>query len=371
MKKKNRSFRLRSLFVKPVSECTAECDHCTLRREFHSREDDSRSLRLADYQALFPEAARLGVHSLHISGGEPTLFPELAELVRLGKAQGWFVILNTNGSRPDRGRIQELLRAGLDAVIVSLQGATPETHDSIRRREGHWKKAVEFIEICRGFKSEFPHFFLTTQTIITRHNFRELPGIIDRVADCGVDAHGFSYLEADFNCASLPGPGEIRELREKISPALRERLRAHRFPHPLLRWGALRSLGKIYPGNGETVSDYSRGLFRNTPGLAPCPAPEVFALITARGWVLPCNMVEYVHAPIMGNILTRSFTEIWHSPEWDEFRRLRFDWCRFCPVHLHFHIPLNAGLHELLRLAWKNPAPEQKSISQRIKNAFW
>jgi len=55
-----------------------------------------------------------------ITGGEPTLTPDLDQLCRLFKEEGFKVKLDTNGSRPEV--IQELTRAGLiDAVSMDLK----------------------------------------------------------------------------------------------------------------------------------------------------------------------------------------------------------------------------------------------------------
>lgn len=370
MNTRNGRYQLQSLFVKPVAECTADCSHCRLRRQFRAGKDKLPALTLPDYHDLFADAAPLGVRSLHISGGEPTLFPGLVDLVRLGKQHGWFVILNTNGSRPDRRLATDLLWAGLDAVIISLQGAYPATHDAIRGRPGHWEKTVETINIYRNARQHTPSFFLTTQTIISRRNFRELPGIIDRVCSSDVDAHGLSYLEADFAKENLLDLSEIDELRQGILPQITSRLKRHSFAHPLLRVAATRAAKKIYRGDGETRRKFSLGYFRGFDRLSPCRAPEVFAMVTTEGFALPCSMVEYVHAPIMGNVRDAPLSRMWNSKQWNDFRQNRFKWCRHCPVYLHFHIPVSASLRKLIRLSFRNPAPEQKSILTRIREAL-
>jgi pyruvate formate lyase activating enzyme len=55
-----------------------------------------------------------------ISGGEPTLSPELPEMVRLLKRFGWAVKLDTNGSRPD---VLAALIQDLDYVAMDIKCA--------------------------------------------------------------------------------------------------------------------------------------------------------------------------------------------------------------------------------------------------------
>ena len=138
--------RLRSLFIKPTFACTADCPHCRHRRELYRQNMDEPRLTLEQYRQLFLEARNLGTDSLHISGGEPTLYKDLIDLIGEGKRHNWYVVLNSNGSRIDPDMASSLLRAGLDAIILSIHSADPEIHDAMRRRRGHWEKVVESIE---------------------------------------------------------------------------------------------------------------------------------------------------------------------------------------------------------------------------------
>jgi pyruvate formate lyase activating enzyme len=55
---------------------------------------------------------------LVLTGGEPTLAPELPRLVDLGRAEGFAIKLDTNGTRPD---VLEPLLPALDYVAMDLK----------------------------------------------------------------------------------------------------------------------------------------------------------------------------------------------------------------------------------------------------------
>ena len=64
--------------------------------------------------------------------GEPLLHPKIAEMITRVKALGAPVELITNGAMLTRDLSQKLIRAGLDVLWVSLDGATPESYADIR-----------------------------------------------------------------------------------------------------------------------------------------------------------------------------------------------------------------------------------------------
>lgn len=332
-------------------------------------------LTLDHFKQLFFEASRLGADSLHISGGEPTLYPNLIELIREGKRYGWFVILNSNGSEMDSDMASELLEAGLNAVILSIHSAKPEVHDSMRRRKGMWGKVIRSIELMGEAKRRInPNFILMTQTIVTRQNYLDLHNTLDLVCQMVVDAHAFSYLEGDFEGKQLLSEDEILSFKRNIIPKMLQRL--DRFPFKsfipsassgqALKYAAKRRVEKFFDERRVALKDYARGIYQDAEAVSSCNAPNVFAMVLPNGDVHPCNMVEYVHEPVVGNILEESLTSIWYGDKFNEFRKNRFEWCRFCPTRLHFHVPLGINFKQLIRLAFRNPAPEQRNIREQI-----
>jgi MoaA/NifB/PqqE/SkfB family radical SAM enzyme len=359
--------RLHSLFIKPTRECTARCVHCVARQAFYQtlRGDP---LTLPEYAGLLEDARALGAGALHISGGEPLLFRELADLVRLGKGSGYFVILNTNGSLLTVPLAEELLDAGLDAVIVSIHAADPSVHDEIKRQPGSFGRAVRAVDILRAARERRgAPFFITTQTIVSRRNYEALPDVLDLVCRLGVDGHGLSYVEGDPEGGSLLDLADIARFRSQVLPQARARLRQHRFPNVVLKAAALGLLSGFYGRTGRTHRRLAAGRFRRAS--KRCYTPSVFAMVLDEGSVLPCNMTEYAGGPIMGNIRTSRLGDILGSRDWLAFSRHGFSGCERCPTHQHIHVPISVPLSALVRLALRNPGAEQKSVARRVWEA--
>src|SRR5436190_5790326 len=83
------------------------------------------------------EIAAGGVRRLVISGGEPTVYPELNDLVRHARALGLRVLLQTNAIRMAKaGFAQDLADAGVDTLLVSYHAANPALSDFLTRAPG-------------------------------------------------------------------------------------------------------------------------------------------------------------------------------------------------------------------------------------------
>jgi MoaA/NifB/PqqE/SkfB family radical SAM enzyme len=321
---------LRTLVIKPTLKCTANCFGCANRRELHRSLFKERKLEFEDWQRILADAASLGLRGLGISGGEPTLHKDILKLVAEGRKRCSIVNMNTNGSRITQSFAEELLEAGLTSVMISLYSHDPEVHDGFRRSRNLWQKAVEAIRIFAKLRDDkYPDFCLRTQFVMLRENFRSLDKLVEFHHELGSDRVHVCYLEGDFERKYLLKAQEIDELRQEVVPKLLDTIAKLELPDREEAEAAARGLYGEEAGKPEDLEQgvYWRG--------KPCGRPKHFALLLADGQVHPCNIVEYTHHPVMGNLFESDLGEIFHSREWKAFRRHRFDKCALCPMHLH------------------------------------
>ena len=74
-------------------------------------------------------------------GGEPMLHPHMVDMIEYAKARGARVWLNTNGSMfgpiPKlRGKLERILRAGIDLIEFSMDAGDAETYAKVRPPHG-------------------------------------------------------------------------------------------------------------------------------------------------------------------------------------------------------------------------------------------
>jgi MoaA/NifB/PqqE/SkfB family radical SAM enzyme len=269
------------------------------------------------------------MQKLVISGGEPTLNPDLPRLIAEGRKHCDTVSVNTNGSRTTEELARSLLDAGLSSVMISLYSHEPEVHDGIRRARGLWAKAVRAVEIFARLRDDYPDFLVRTQTVILRENHRTLDEVMRLHHRLGSQKMHISYLEGDFEGRYLLTADEIVAFREETVPRMLSALEEIAVPDPERECRQIRGL---YGENAGDPEDLAEGIYWED---RPCRQPRHFTILLAHGEVHPCNIVEYTHEPVMGNLFESKLSRLFRSRRWKRFSKRRFDMCARCPMNLH------------------------------------
>jgi organic radical activating enzyme len=183
-------------------DCNLRCDYCCVRSSpFAPR----RGLGLARIERIAREASALGVTEIFVTGGEPFLVPDIAEILIACIAAAQTTVL-TNGMLFSGSRLRALLSLPRDriALQISLDSATPEGHDR-HRGPGTWARAWEGIQLARarGFRvrvaatvsteteADAFRIFLDTQQIA------EEDRVIRKIARRGFATEGLALARAD------------------------------------------------------------------------------------------------------------------------------------------------------------------------------
>ncbi|MFC1718215.1 radical SAM protein, partial [Candidatus Poribacteria bacterium] len=122
--------------------CNNNCHHCWVRIQPGATERHEE-LALDELKEIVDEARKMGCRQWHISGGEPMLRPDFAEIFDYITSKCTSYFLNTNGTliTPEIARLMK--RKG--SKMLSLYGATAEVHDCITRNPGSFEATM------RGF----------------------------------------------------------------------------------------------------------------------------------------------------------------------------------------------------------------------------
>lgn len=133
-------------------------------------------------------AMPMQVCRLTLTGGEPTLHPDVKDILNYAIEEGYSVLLSTNGVNPlkIRGLIQEQDRI---AIAISLHGP-PNFHDEYVGHRGAFQKAVSSIEVALGF-SKNVHVYST----VSRSNIVHLRELVDIVGKYPIKEHRLCLLK--------------------------------------------------------------------------------------------------------------------------------------------------------------------------------
>ncbi|MDQ1033039.1 pyrroloquinoline quinone biosynthesis protein E [Streptomyces umbrinus] len=117
-----------ALLAELTHGCPLQCAYCSNPVELISR---SKELNAEQWEDVLDQAAVLGVVQPHLSGAEPLLRRDLAQIVAVADDAGLHTQLVTSGVGLHERRLDELIDAGLHSVQLSVQHADPKKSEHI------------------------------------------------------------------------------------------------------------------------------------------------------------------------------------------------------------------------------------------------
>lgn len=165
--------------------CNNNCAHC-----YNARPRQGPELSTGQWKNLLDRLWEIGVPHIVFTGGEPTLRPDLPELIAHAEKNGQITGINTNGRRlKDPNFVETLAAAGLDHVQITLESHDPAIHDLMVSARGAWEDTVA------GLKNVLKtRLYVMTNTTLLRHNAPFLAETLDFLAETGVPTVGLNAL---------------------------------------------------------------------------------------------------------------------------------------------------------------------------------
>ncbi|MCX7681626.1 MAG: radical SAM protein [Anaerolineae bacterium] len=282
--------------------CDNHCPHCYVARPGNYPEMDTGT-----WKAVLERVWAAGIPHVCFTGGEATLRDDLPALVAYAEGLGLVTGLLTNGRRlADMGYVQELARAGLDHVQITLESHDERVHDTMVAAAGAWRETVEGIRnaLAAGL-------YTTTNTTLTRINVDTIAGTVAFVASLGVPTFACnSLIYAGRGAAVGTGfqEGELVPILEQVREA------CDRYSLRLI-WYTPTQYCALSPLQLEL-------------GVKACTAALYNMCIEPDGAVIPC---QSYYEPL-GHILHDPWEKIWNHELARALRERRYvpDKCRTC-----------------------------------------
>ena len=314
------------LQIETTDVCNLRCVHC--RRE---KFDDMDTLTMP-LESFAQIIADIEPFYVNLAGfGEPFIdrwiFARLAMLHRRGIRTS----LPTNGTYIRRDKREDLAAALPDILQLSIDGATKESFEAIRKGSDFGKIVGNYRAICalRAEGKARPNTIIRVLCALQRgnlHDYRAMYGLIKSLK--GIDS--FGLVRASFggdHGSQMPTRGEVlllhRELDAAIASAETEDERDF-----YRQWHSV-SAGWLDKKSSHCGAGASR---------APCAIPWYSAYIDAKGRVYPCcHLTGTRHMMGTLNKDGSGFDEIWRGARYRAFRsdllsdRPNLEGCRACP----------------------------------------
>lgn len=296
------------LLAELTYKCPLQCPYCSNPLEFAGGRFKDE-LTTDEWCRVFREAKALGVLQLGLSGGEPTVRPDLEALVRCARELGLYSTLVTSAYRLRKDRLAELQRAGLDHVQISIQASDEALSDHVAGTASYRDKMAAY----RWTKElGFP---LTVNVVLHRRNLHQVGELIglaeslgaERIELANTQYYGWAYHN---RAVLMPTKAQLAEAWQVVQ---RERARL----------GNKLEIVWVLPDYHEEFPKPCMG------GWA-----RAYMTVTPAGEVWPCHAAGRITTLQFENVRDRSLEWIWYQSE--SFQRFRgYDWmpepCRSCP----------------------------------------
>ena len=292
-----------------TAKCNLSCRHC---RGFPEGELSTERVK-----KLIAEITELEPGWVIIEGGEPLLRDDLFELLGLMRQRQLEVHLITNGMLLSPQIITALKQLGV-RVMISIDGATPATYETIRNG-ANFERVVQSARSCvkEGVLEAINFTILKT-------NYTEIPEILELAASIGIPMVTFIGLKP---CQSyteeLLTPEEYGEAIKLACQAAQKTGVEFFFDEPFF-WATVREWG--LPAPIPTVGD---GIL--APSTSACIFGE-YLFIETNGDVKPCSFAPMT----LGNVNEKPLGEIWRgvfsSPFFHQLKdsKVRTGYCHGC-----------------------------------------
>lgn len=137
--------------IVPIRRCNLDCTYC------NEYDKVSAPVPVEEMLKRIDKLADLGTTIITLSGGEPTLHPDLDAIIKRIRERGAIATLITNGYLLTPERIQRLNAAGLDYLQISVDNVQPDDTS---------KKSLKVLDRKLQWLAEHAEFGVTINSVL-------------------------------------------------------------------------------------------------------------------------------------------------------------------------------------------------------------
>ncbi|EFK08338.1 radical SAM domain protein [delta proteobacterium NaphS2] len=314
--------------------CQSKCKTCSIWRLYREHPDKLKAeLSLDEIERIFMTMGHIYV--FNISGGEPFLRNDIAEIIALAckYLTPGIVHIPTNAISPrlvlKRIRpILKILKTKYPHVRLTIKPSLDhigDSHDKIRGVKGNFEKVIGLFNRLKAYKADYPNLHVELGTVISRWNITEIAEISEFAIDLSADSYRNEIAEHrsemfNMDDSITPNPAEYRQAVEffvaRIKRDMKERVLFERITH---------AFRLIYYQLAIRIMEERRQII-------PCYAGISNAHMTPYGDIWACCTLGYEKS--MGNLrdFGYDFKRLWAGAEAQEIRDFISGGNCFCPL---------------------------------------
>ncbi|AZR73745.1 hypothetical protein BBF96_10320 [Anoxybacter fermentans] len=308
--------------------CNLKCPHCCAK----ALEDDLKELTTDQWLSIVEQLADLGCLTIALTGGEPTLRPDLLTIVDRIINLGMPCSIASNGANITEEFAEQLSNYGKEiSVHISVDGPR-DKHDHFRGVPGAFDTAIGAIRILS--KAGVPvkaNFMVTTESI---NWFMETAEIVVEAGASGITVGQLAPVGRSPESAIISYPLWTKFVREVTDKMKQGKIQFN------VR-GMWHGGWQTYLPLLDRIEDaYHPRLWGKMPEITPecgtCIAGVHTAAIDSEGWLYPCDLMSSFPELRCGNVIEHGVADVWQrSLLLTYLRQIKTDDispCKSCPI---------------------------------------
>ena len=299
---------VRKLYIEPTTACNLNCSTC-IRNIW---DDPIASMKRETFERIIASLDGLpDLKRVVFTGfGEPLTHPHILDMIAAIRKRDIAVTVGSNGLLLTPQMTRELVRLGVDRLVVSVDGVKPETYEEVRGAD--LGKVLENLHRLNEIKQEMNTLLpaLGIEFVALKSNYQEL----GKLTDLAMKLQASRVLVSNV----LPYTEDMKsEILYGYEP--REPFKSSGFPVqtgffipwgnlelPHMHWGAERRCRFV--NDRATVVGWDGGV---TPCYALSHNYSYYAIAGRKK-----NVTRYV----LGNVNESPLADIWMSEDYTRFR---------------------------------------------------
>jgi len=287
--------------IEPSAVCQLHCPQCPCGNKGRAISKEAL-MSMATYKKILKEC-RGWVHTFQFYfQGEPLLNSHLSEMIHLAHKAHIYTTCSTNAQALTPLLAKQLIQAGLDRIIVSIDGLSEESYQAYRQG-GSLNQALKGLIYLRQAKDQLngcTHIELQCLRLTSNeHEWALFQRSYHQMGADSLTLKSAQFYNYEHGNPLMPNNEHYRRYHQKED-------------------------GTFVPKNRlRPMSDI------------PCKRIQKGCVITVNGDVLPCCFDKSAQYS-MGNVLVSSLHEIWQGEKFNHFRkqirhnRMDYAICRNC-----------------------------------------
>jgi len=271
-----------AISIEPTTACNLKCPECPSGLRQFTR--PTGNLKPEVNSEILKQLGKQLQYINYYFQGEPFINPNFLDFVKQAREKNIYVLTSTNAHFIDFKVAKNVVKSGLNELIVSIDGTTQDTYSNYRV-EGELSKVLEgvknIVKAKKELKSKLP--LVTLQFLVTKQNEHQIEEVKALQKSLGADGLNLKTIQVyDYENGNPLLPSNERYSRYKKEKIGKFRLKNKMSNHCWRMWSTC-----VFTWDGKIV---------------PC-----------------CFDKDAKHQ--MGTLLNSNFKSIWKSDVYGKFRQ--------------------------------------------------